>query len=460
MLKRTFVISDLHLADGHPILDGFGREQQAAFDGLLRATEPGGSLGDADSVELIINGDCFDLLTVQPYPGDGISTSAIAREKLTTIIAHHGAFFEALKRFLRVPGRFVTFIPGNHDIELVFPLAQKTICRAICGEERAANIVFSETRFYRPLPDVYIEHGHHYDFWNYAQDAWDEEGQPLSPRPEWLTLPVGTQYFQRVSSPVSLRYPYFDHFDPGLGSIRQIALLCLLDPPIVIETAQRAMTMLSYPRVALEGLEPGEELMPVKFFQRAILDFAAFQQDMLERQSGWQAVDALLHAHESGRQDLRAENIKEYVALLAALAQPPVEAVRAILDRAVDPANHKVTLGMQQVLRGDPSLRYAIAGHTHHLYGDSVPGDTRHAQVYLNTASWTKHTTVPSGEEITRARIEWLGTPDKATSPLHDTTSYVFALIETEAGQSSTARLCAWESGTTGNYRNLAEGKE
>ncbi len=460
MLKRTLVISDLHLADGHPILDGFGREQQAAFDGLLSATEPGSSLGDSDCVELIINGDCFDLLTVQPYPGDGISTPAIAREKLTTIIAHHGAFFEALKRFLRVPGRFVTFIAGNHDIELVFPQAQETICRAICGEGRAPKIDFSETRFYRPLPDVYIEHGHHFDFWNYAQDAWDEQGQPLSPRPERLTLPVGTQYFQRVSSPVSLRYPYFDHFDPGVGSIRQIALLCLLDPPIVIETAQRAMTMLSYPRVALEGLDPGEELIPVKFFQRAILDFAAFQQNMLDRQTGWQAVDAFLRAHENGQQDLQAENIKEYIALLAALEQPPVEAVRAILERAVDPANHKVTLGMQQILRSDPSLRYAIAGHTHHLYCDGVPGSTQHAQVYLNTASWTRHTTIPSGEEVTPALVEWLRTPDEAASPLRDTTSYVFALIETEAGRPSAARLCAWEDGTTGNYRILAEGKE
>ena len=37
MSNTTLVISDLHLADGHTILDGFGDAQQAAFEALRHA---------------------------------------------------------------------------------------------------------------------------------------------------------------------------------------------------------------------------------------------------------------------------------------------------------------------------------------------------------------------------------------------------------------------------------------
>lgn len=465
MSKRTFVVSDLHLADGHPILDGFGQEQQAAFEGLLRATKPGGSLSDASDTELVINGDCFDFLTTPPYLSDGITTPAITCEKITAIVARHGAFFESLRSFLNAPGRHVTFIPGNHDIELVFPAAQARICEAICGHERAANIAFSKARYYRPAPDVYIEHGNHYDFWNFAPGVWDDDGRALDPAPEKLALPVGTQYFQRVSSPISVAYPYFDHVDPTLGSLRQIALLCLLDPRIVIETAHRAMSMLSYPRVALEGLEPGEEQIPAKLFERAILDFAAFQQDMLPRQTGWQAVEAMLREQPGGQQDPQSDVIRHYFLLREALTLPPIEAARAILTSGADPANHNVTLGMQRVLRGDPTLRYAIAGHTHTLYRSSISGE-QGAQGYLNTATWTHREALPTAEEITPSLLEWLRAPAQLADPLHEITSFVFALIESNPGQPSVARLCAWENEEDeegepmGHYHILAEGKE
>ena len=76
MFLIKFMISDLHIAGGHAILDGFSERQQSAFEGLLSAamgqattrvapTGPG-PLGDAEDVELIINGDCFDFLAVPP----------------------------------------------------------------------------------------------------------------------------------------------------------------------------------------------------------------------------------------------------------------------------------------------------------------------------------------------------------------------------------------------------------
>ncbi len=425
MSKRILVISDLHLADGHPILDGFGQQQQAALEGLLLATEPGGSLAPLETagddgiqgeVELVINGDCFDLLAIPPYLADGISSPAIACEKLAAIVPVHRAFFAALQRFLRIPGRSVTFIPGNHDIELVFAAAQEFVRRAIDEGEQAANISFCQARYYRPLTDTYIEHGHHYDFWNHARDAWDEEGQALSPQPGRLTLPVGTQYFQRASQPISMRYPCFDYFDPSIDSMRQIALLCLLDPGIVIETAQRAMQMLSYPRAALAGLAPGDELQPAAFFEKAMTDFAAFQQDMIAQDSAWQAIEAGLSAYTTEQSDLQAGVIREFFALREMLSLPPLEAVRAILTPVVYAMGESVAAGMHAVLASDPALRYAIAGHTHMLRRDILDGSGS-AQIYLNTASWTKREALPSAGEITSETLAWLRDPEQQDQP-------------------------------------------
>ncbi len=458
MSKRILVISDLHLADGHPILDGFGREQQAAFEGLLLATEPGGWLAPLEAardggiqgeVELVINGDCFDLLAIPPYLVDGISTPAIAREKLAAIVPVHHAFFAAIRRFLHIPGRRVTFIAGNHDIELVFSQAQEFVSHAIDAGDQAANVSFRQARSYRPLADVYIEHGHHYDFWNHARDAWDEDGQALSPGPGSLTLPVGTQYFQRASHPISVRYPYLDYFDPSIDSMRQIALLCLLDPGIVIETARRAMQMLSYPRVALAGLAPGDELQPAVLFEKAMTDFAAFQQDMIAQDGAWQAIEASLSAYTAEQSDPQAGAIREFVALREMLSQPPLEAVQAILTPVVYPMGESVAAGMHAILVRGRELCCVIAGHTHMLRRD-ILGSSGSAQVYLNTASWTKREALPSAGEITPELVAWLRDPSSRASPLSETTRFVFALVDGGEGRQTTARLCEWVGGSEG----------
>src|SRR5712691_11906597 len=159
MSSIKLIISDLHLADGHPMLDGFGDFQQAAFEGLTSTARAGGPLGQAGDVELIINGDCFDFLATPPYDTAGISDVSTALEKAKKIIAAHGPFFETLRRFIDTTGRHVTFLTGNHDIDLRFEEVRAQMAKAIGGEQR--QMYFCPTRFYRPLPDVHIEHGNH-----------------------------------------------------------------------------------------------------------------------------------------------------------------------------------------------------------------------------------------------------------------------------------------------------------
>src|SRR4029077_5865530 len=129
----------------------------------------------------------------------------------------------------------------------------------------------------------------------YASGIWDKEGKALTTEPVHILHPLGTQYMHRVACPISIRYPYLDHFDPSIGITRQIALLSLLNPEMLKETARRTVRMMSYPYPALQNLLPDQEHLPDQLFIQAIPDFALFQQDMLQSQPGWQAIEEQLY---------------------------------------------------------------------------------------------------------------------------------------------------------------------
>lgn len=453
MSITKIIISDLHLADGHPVLDGFGTRQQSALEGLLGAASSGGPLGHAQDVELIINGDCFDLLVIPPHDTGGITNATLALEKLNGLIAAHEPFFATLGRFIHQPGRRITFLTGNHDIELCFAQVRARIYEAISGvapgfiEGGRAAIAFCPARFYRPLPDVYIEHGNHYDFWNRSLDKlWDEQGQAITPDPETIMLPAGSHYMQHAALPMSIHYPYFDHFEPSVNITRQMALLCLFNPAIVMQTVQQIMEMLSQPRNALMHLAPGEEHIPAKLFEQTMLDFAAFQQDMLERSPDW------IEPSDTGDHQAQTNAVMEFMALCETLKLPLMDAIAAICVPTAYQMGKSVAAGMHTVLRNDPTLRYAIAGHTHMARIDPINDGT---QTYLNTASWTTRVALPTQDEITADLVAWMRQPDWQHIVLRDVTQLVFALVNAASDGPSSASLCAWEGGSNGNYHTI-----
>ncbi len=448
---NLIVLSDLHLADGRTVLEGFHAGQQAALEGLLQAALPAGPLGGSESTTLILNGDCFDFLAVTPYLADGYETPEIALDKLAKIADAHQPFFSALRHFLDNGGT-VTFVPGNHDIELCFAEVRARLAQLIDPEQsRDGRVTFCLDQSYRPLSDVHIEHGNQYDFWNYAGGLWDERGKMLNARPAGITLPLGTQYMHRAASPISLRYPYFDHFEPAFNSTRQIALLSLIDPALVLEVARHTVQMMSYAYVALQNLAPGDELVPARLFSRAIPDFAAFQQDMLAQRPTWESVEKQLYSADE-REQKQAGAREEFFTLYKALDQPLESAVKNIFQLHPSAIDDATTRGMHRVLRDNPGLRVAIAGHTHTLRRDQV---TEAGQVYLNTASWTRRQVPPAPDEITPEVLAWLRQPDLENSPARDITGSIFAWVSAEVGKPSIAHLYTWEGGTEGSYRVL-----
>ena len=455
MSAIKLVVSDLHLADGTSILDCFGSRQQTAFEGLLAATSPlsASPLSQSEDIELIINGDCFDFLVTTPYSSSKTTDVTTALQKIDRIIAAHLPFFTALHTFISHPGRHITFITGNHDLELCFAEVRTHIRTAITGNvvsDEDEQIYFCPTRFYRPLPDIHIEHGNNYDFWNHAtQGIWDEQGQPLDRNPTTLTLSVGSRYFQSATHAISTRYAYFDHFDPPINNTRQIAFLCLLDAELLIKVANDTMQVLSYPHQPLANLSLLDRRNPIRLFEEVIQDFAAFQTDMVAQKQDWTSAT---------KQDasISQADIVQFITAREALTLPPVQSVAALLAPSLYQMSEDVALGVCGVLESDPTLRYAIAGHTHQTRIDSTPDSTITPQVYFNTGSWTTHLALPAPEDVTPALVEWLRAPDWNAVPLRDNTQFVFVLVTSSDDQPTTASLCAWEDDTNHSYRILA----
>jgi hypothetical protein len=302
MSMRTIklIVSDLHVASGDTMLDGFGERQQAALEGLLAAAGrppihrgAGSPLGEGDEVELILNGDCFDFLIVEPHDTGGVMHAGLAVEKLRRVIAAHGPFFETLHRFVRQPGRRMTLMAFQQQVVARSP-------------------------------------------------GWKE--------------PLGEE--------------------------------------AALQAQAQAMMEVAMLRETLSRVGKDEGL---------------------------------------------------------------TEAIATICTPTTAAIGDSVAAGMHHVLHSDPSLRYALAGHTHTACIDPIKGGTAEQQVYLNTGCWMTRLALPAPEEVTPELVAWLREPDRGHIPLREVPPQcVFALVNATTEEPSSASLCIWEGGSSGQYGVLA----
>jgi len=465
MRTIKLIVSDLHVASGDPLLDGFGQRQQAALEGLLAASggSGGSPLGEGDEVEVILNGDCFDFLIVEPHDTGGVMHAGLAVEKLRRMIAAHGPFFETLHRFLRQPGRRMTIMTGNHDMELCFAEVRAGIVEAMGMQPDDGRVSFCPAPSYRPLPDVSIEHGHAYHFWCCDRSGfWDASGYVGTATPRVMTLPLEAQYMQHVGYPILARYPYLTGFEPSMSITRQTALLCLLNPAVMVEAVQHVLELLDtgahgQPRKGLLPLARGEECSPVALFEQAMMALLAFQQQVVARSPGWKeplGEEAALQAQAQAMMELAM--LRETLSRVGK-DEDVTEAIATVCTPAASAMGDSVAAGMQTVLHSDPSLRYALAGHTHTVRIDRIEGGTAEQQVYLNTGSWLSRLALPTPGEVTPELVAWLSEPDRGHIPLREVPPHcVFALVNATTGEPARASLCLWEGGSNGQYRVLA----
>ena len=209
------IVSDLHLGRGKNHFTGRYYRLEAFFydndfhrfcdwlctDARHRKT----------SVKLILNGDTFDLLRIEPERGAGNTlrerrfgptmTPSTATTTMADILHGHPRFVEALASVLTA-GHHVIFLPGNHDPEIQWPCVQEVVRNAIV--ERLGDNATASTRlefrpwFYYEPGRIWIEHGNQYDTENSFEYPLRTNTQDLPDtvhRAE-IDVPVGT-FFQR-----------------------------------------------------------------------------------------------------------------------------------------------------------------------------------------------------------------------------------------------------------------------
>ncbi len=229
MKRHHLVLSDVHLSQAHPFDPAdplwmrYRRREHhpdaefaALVDHLLAHH------GD-DPIEIVFNGDLLDFDA--PLVKDGTSsfdelppTDAGCTEHVRYILADHEPFFRAVAKAL-ARGHEVTFMSGNHDLELWFPGVRAAIRSELArlveessppGERVARVDVERSVRFrswFHISEDrLYFEHGSQYDIHNSVRNA----AIPLTRGGDRLHPVLGKLAFRRTGARMGYFNPYYE----------------------------------------------------------------------------------------------------------------------------------------------------------------------------------------------------------------------------------------------------------
>jgi UDP-2,3-diacylglucosamine pyrophosphatase LpxH len=209
------VVSDLHLGTGvrrgelNPFEDFLHDDR---FAELL--THYDARAGSDTEVEIILNGDIFDLLKVKV---DGVFptevTAEVAAEKLRQCLEGHPRFVHALRTFLEKPGRRVTYLPGNHDLDMWFPATHEMFRRYVAPGHLADKVRFVTASDTYYLPEgIQILHGHQFE--RIHRVDYTRMTRTRRDGTETLILPWGSLWILEVLNPAKEERSHVDRIQP------------------------------------------------------------------------------------------------------------------------------------------------------------------------------------------------------------------------------------------------------
>jgi hypothetical protein len=159
------------------------------------------------------NLDTFDPAFTYPAQVYVSSSEPDSVRKIQLIIAGHPRVFAALRDFLcRAPTRrSVTFIKGNHDVNLHWRGVQAIIRLALeAYGARAPLLRFAERKVSRE--GIYVEHGNQYAA---VVDRMDDFEEPRDPKhPDQLKLPIGSYFVIHAFNQVEWSRYWIDGVKP------------------------------------------------------------------------------------------------------------------------------------------------------------------------------------------------------------------------------------------------------
>ena len=218
--KTKIVISDFHIGGGHK-KGAVNYYDEFTYDDEFYEFLDYYSSGEYEpqEVELIINGDFFDMIKVSvdgKYP-DKI-TEAVAINKLKQCLDGHPKVEEGLKMFASRPNKSITYMPGNHDIDMIFPAAAKMFKERLTSPENRDSVNVITDRDSIVLEGgVHVHHGHQFEANNsfdYANILVKKSLTGANLEEPFIRIPWGTLFLLKVIIPLKNERFFIDHIRP------------------------------------------------------------------------------------------------------------------------------------------------------------------------------------------------------------------------------------------------------
>lgn len=215
--KIKIVLSDLHLGGGMFNANGErNAKENFYFDRELIELIHFFSSRKYEKapVEIILNGDILDFLTVH-YKNAYLNfiSEEVSVYKLKKIISGHQKVFNALSEFVKKDGKKITYIVGNHDADFFFPKVQELFINTVGqGTYNDKVKVIDKDPYYEVEGKVQIHHGHQFETmhnFNYSNPFLiDKKGRQV------LNLPWGSLYVMNAVNRFKLQRDYLDKVSP------------------------------------------------------------------------------------------------------------------------------------------------------------------------------------------------------------------------------------------------------
>lgn len=209
----TVIISDLHLGGG-PTDPGDDHVYQGGpLVRLLRDELGKSDCGKRGEIEILINGDLFELAQVRPdlYAGGDYvtwSSEAESLQRLNVILEGHAGIFAAMGVF-QAQGNIITMAAGNHDVDLYWPEVRKRI-REVAG---SVQFELGNTWYARHDGRLQISHGHMEDPANKFKN-WVDPILRFEHDVARLEMCPGTVFMLKLVNVLEKDYPFVDNIKP------------------------------------------------------------------------------------------------------------------------------------------------------------------------------------------------------------------------------------------------------
>jgi len=155
MKKLKLIVSDFHMGRGRYLKDGsINPVEDFIYDEKFAEFLDYYSRGNYKNyeMELIVNGDFFNLLIMPKEGPVDVITERSAVATINEIFDGHPVVMDALAK-LCSPKRQVSFIVGNHDQGLLWPGVQEALRKRVSRKIRIFHRAYTFDGFY-------VEHGH------------------------------------------------------------------------------------------------------------------------------------------------------------------------------------------------------------------------------------------------------------------------------------------------------------